>query len=176
MLIFRVPISLKIKGFTLLELLIVVLLISIFLTFASVNWNITSTKDKDSILEDFSTGLLLIREEAIANYENKVIEFDITANKVNAGIVDNNGAFVNQNEIVFLQNYLMKDAIINGEPHPLGKCYMTLYSSGMADRAIIHLEGDIGYYSLIVNPLTSKVTGEKGYIEESQIGERNKSS
>lgn len=176
MLTFQVPIYRKIRGFTLLELIIAVLLISIFLTFASVNWNFSSKKDKDSLLENFSIGISVAREEAIADYEKRIIEFDITANKVNIGLVNEQGVFVLINELVFLQDYTIKDVVINGEAYPTGKCYMTIYSNGMADRTIIHLEGEDNYYTLLVNSLTAKVTGEIGHFEEIQFGDRNKSS
>jgi hypothetical protein len=53
---------------------------------------------------------------------------------------------------------------------------MLFYESGMVDRTLIHLEGKDQYYSLLVNPLTAKVTGKDGYIEETPVKSRDNSS
>jgi prepilin-type N-terminal cleavage/methylation domain-containing protein len=168
--IFRVPTYRRNRGFTLLELIIVVLLVSILLMFASVNWNVTSKSGKDALLEDFSAGLSLVREEAISNYENRVLEFHISTNKVMVGVVDQKGLFLGSGEVRLPEGYQIKDVVLNGQPFPSGKCYGTLYPSGTSDRMIIHIEGDNNSsYSLLVNPLTAKVSGENGYFEETSI-------
>ena len=53
---------------------------------------------------------------------------------------------------------------------------MTFHASGMVDRTLVHLEGSSEYYSLLINPLTAKVTGKDGYIEEISVKGRNNSS
>jgi len=45
------------SGFTLVELFIVTLLLAIFLTFASVNWDVLSKKGEDTFLANYSDGL-----------------------------------------------------------------------------------------------------------------------
>ena len=85
---YRVPTFPRTRGFTVVELLIVVLLISIFLTFASVNWDVTSKRGKDALLENLSSAVSQMREEAIANYERRVIEIDLTTAKILVGAVD----------------------------------------------------------------------------------------
>jgi prepilin-type N-terminal cleavage/methylation domain-containing protein len=174
--IFRAAIFRKISGFTLIELTIVILLVSIFLTFASVSWNVAPKKGSDTLLEDFSAGLSLAREEAIAGYEVRVIEFNISENKISVGLLDEKGVLFGADQISLAEDFRLTDVVINGQSFPVGKCYMTLYSTGMTDRAVIHMEGEGGFYSLLVNPLTAKVTGEKGYFEEVAVGVRNESS
>lgn len=161
------------KGFTLVELLIVILLISIFITFASVNWNIGTKKGKEALLEKFSIDVGLIREEAISRYEDRVIEFDVTNNAARVGRIDLKNGFTETGRLELPKDYRIKDVIINGQTFPQGKCYMTFYTSGMVDRAVLHMEGDPGPYSLIVNPLTAKVTGDNGYIQEITIKGRD---
>ena len=75
---YPVPTSRRISGFTLLELLIVVLLLAIFLSFASVNWVGLSSTDKETFVEQFSIQVALVREDAVSNFEERVIEFDLT--------------------------------------------------------------------------------------------------
>jgi len=159
-----------------LELLIVVLLVSIFITFASVNWNTASRTGRDALLEDFSIAVSLLREEAVSNFEERVIQFDITNERVLVGTVDQETGFAQRGEIHLTEGYHLTDVIINGESYPTGKCYMTFHSSGMVDRTVIHLEGEKQYYSLLVNPLTAKITGENGYTEETTLKERNNPS
>jgi prepilin-type N-terminal cleavage/methylation domain-containing protein len=167
------PISLKNRrgddGFTLLELIIVILLVSIFLTFASVNWNGVSSKGSDALFERLSIAVSFLREEAVSKYEERVIEFDVTAGKILFGYVDQKLGFTKTGEIPLSEDYQLKDVVINGEKFSTGKGYMTFFGSGMVDRAIIHLQGKDENYSLLVNPLTAKLTGERGYVEETSI-------
>jgi prepilin-type N-terminal cleavage/methylation domain-containing protein len=175
---FRVSISPRTEqgGFTLLELLIVVLLVSIFISFASVNWNAASKTGREALLEDFSVAVSLLREEAVSNFEERVIQFDITNDKVFIGAVDQETGFIQRGEIHLTGGYNLTDVVINGESFSTGKCYMTFHSSGMVDRTVIHLEGEKQYYSLLINPLTAKITGENGYTEETTLKERNNPS
>lgn len=176
--VFRAAISRKTRGFTLVELLIVVLLLSIFLTFASVNWNVLAKKGKEALLEDFSIDISVIKEDAVSNYENRVIEFEIGAGTMRVGALDTKGQFVEMKKIDLSEGYHVNDAVINGQPFSIGKCYMTLRADGLVDRVILHLQGEDqdDRYSLIVNPLTAGVTGENGYFEESRFTGRNNPS
>ena len=163
-------------GFTLLELLIVILLISIFLTFASVNWEVVAKKGVDAFVESFSIRVSLIREEAISSYESRVIEFDVTEGKIRVGTVDEKSGFLETGQIPLAEGYRIKDVVINGRPVPIGKCYMTFHAGGMVDRVVLHLEGENDLYSLFVNPLTARVTGEAGYVEETGLKDRHNAS
>jgi prepilin-type N-terminal cleavage/methylation domain-containing protein len=176
--IYQVPISRKNngKGFTLVELLIVIMLISILLTFSSVSWNSVSKKGTDALLEHFSIAVSLLREEAISNYEERVIQFDLTAGHIAIGVMDQQTGFIERGEIRLPDEYRLKDVVINGEASVTGRHYATFQSSGMVDRTVVHLEGEKQHYSLMVDPLTAKVTGENGYIEETPIRDWNNAS
>ena len=173
---FPVPTSRRIKGFTLVELLIVILLISIFITFASVNWNVGTKKGKDALLADFSVNVAVIREDAISHYEKRALEFDVTSGEVRVGRLDPKNGFVATGLLHLPEEYRIKDVVINGEVFPQGKCYMTFHESGMVDRTVVHLEGSQEFYSLLVNPLTARVTGDNGYIGEISVKGRNNPS
>lgn len=142
---------------------------SILITFASVNWNVGTKKGKDALLEQFSIDIALIREDAIGHYENRVVEFDVTGNTIRVGRMDLKTGFVGTGELHLQDDFRLKEVLINGERFSLGKCYMTFYAGGMVDRAVLHLEGGQDAYSLLVNPLTARVRGENGFIEEVSV-------
>ena len=118
---FPVPILRRIKGFTLVELLIVILIISIFITFASVNWNVATKKGKEALLEDFSIKVALIREDAISHYENRMLEFDVSNGEVRVGRLDIKTGFVETGLLHLPEDYLIKDVVINGDALSAGE-------------------------------------------------------
>ncbi len=174
--IFPAPISRRIKGFTLVELLIVILLISILVTFASVNWNVGAKKGKEGLLEEFSINVAAIREDAISHYEKRALQFDLSAGEIHVGSLDAKNQFAETSILRLPAEYTLKDVVVNGVSFPQGKCFMLFYESGMVDRTVVHLEGNDKFYSLLVNPLTAKVTGKDGYIEEISVKDRNNAS
>lgn len=175
---FRAPIFPRNEGFTLVELLVVILVIGIFVTFASVNWDVRSKKGKEALLETFSINIAMIREEAVSDYENKVLEFDLGAGKVHIGSLDVKNTFIESGEMELSEEYRIKDVVINGQPCPTGKCYMTFRADGTVDRVIVHLEGkdEADLYSMLVNPLTARVRGENGHTKEIPFPDRNNPS
>lgn len=167
----------KNNGFTLVELLIATLLLAIFLTFASVNWNAFTPNSKEGFLERFSMEISLLREEAISDYDEKAIEFNLIDNLITIGRIDKVMGFVKGRELPLPEESRMKDLVINGEPFSTGKPLMLFYPTGAVDRIILHLDlKQNNYYSISVSPLTAKTTGEEGYIEEIAVRERNNPS
>jgi prepilin-type N-terminal cleavage/methylation domain-containing protein len=165
------------NGFTLVELLIATLLLAIFLTFASVNWNAFVKNNKETFLDTFSMEISLLREEAISDYDEKAIEFNLVDNIITIGRIDKVMGFVKQREVTLPEQSRMKDMLINGEPFSTGKPLMLFYPTGAVDRVILHLDlKRDDYYSISVSPLTAKTTGEQGYIEEIAVQGRNNPS
>ena len=155
------------RGFTLVELLIVTLLMGIFLTLASVKWQNFSSKGGESFLESFSIEVTLLREEAISTYEERAIQFDLSTNTIYIGAPDRLKGFLQVRELKIPEAYVLKDVVLNGEKILIGKTVMRFLSSGMVDRVVLHFsEAKDQYYTILLNPLTAKVTGENGYVEE----------
>jgi prepilin-type N-terminal cleavage/methylation domain-containing protein len=164
--------SIKTKGFTLLELIIVILLISLFLSLLSVNWMGLSRKEKDTFLETLSLQVAVLREDAISSYQVRAIEFDITNNTMKAGAVDLTKGFDAFRQIDLAKGYVLKDVIINGNKITIGKTLARYYPSGLVDKTIIHFEAEKeGYYSVVIHPLTAKVEAANDYLEEIKIPE-----
>lgn len=163
----QTEISKKTDGFTLLELILVILLISLLLTFASVKWDILPKKEKETFMERLAIELSLLRESSVSDYEQKAIELDFTGNTISLGYIDLVKGYVAYRELVSPEGNVLKNAIINGEKYSIGKVVMRAYPTGLIDRAILHFEGEEeGFYSIIINPLTAKITEERGHIEE----------
>ena len=168
--IFPAPILERNDGFTLVELLITTLLLAIFLTFASVNWSAFSPATKESFLEKLALEVSLLREEAISNYDQKAIEFDLLNNLITVGRIDRLLGFVSGRTIALPEEFHMKDLLINGERFSTGKPLVLFYPTGVVDRVILHVElSGNEFYSISISPLTGKTTGEQGYIEEVAI-------
>lgn len=171
---FQAGILKKTDGFTLLELILVVFLFAIALTFVSVRWDAFSKRSKETLLERISIEIALLRENAISDYRQKAIELDLTTNTIRIGEVDLIKGFIPEREIPIPEKYFLKDVVINGEKFSIGKPVMRLYPTGLVDKVILHFEGDTeGFFSLIVNPLTAKVSEEHGYIEEISVTKRD---
>ncbi len=109
------------RGFTLVELLIVTLLLAIFLTLASVNWQVFSRKGGESFLESFSIEVTLLREEAISNYEERAIQFDLSTNSIYIGQPDRLKGFLQTRELKVPEPYVLRDVVLNGEKITCGK-------------------------------------------------------
>lgn len=160
-----------------MELLIVTLLLAIFLTFASVNWDSLNRNNRETFLERFSVEISLLREEAISDYEEKAIEFDLVDNVITIGRIDKTMGFVKRRELSLPEQSRIKDLLINGESFSTGKPLMVFYPTGAVDRVILHLDlKQNDYYSVSISPLTAKTVGEQGYIEEIAVGGRNNPS
>ncbi len=147
-----------------------------FVTLASVNWTNMTKKGKEGLLEQFSINVSLIREDAVSNYEDRVLEYDITEGRIRVGRIDQKNGFIETGQLPLTDEYRLKDVVINGQSYSIGKCYMTFHATGLVDRTVVHLEGKDQFYSLLVNPLTAKVTGENGYTEEITFRRRNNAS
>ena len=157
----------RVSGFTLVELLVVTLLLATFLTLASVKWQNLGSKGTANFLESFSIEVALLREEAISSYADMAIQFDLSTNSIYIGAPDRLKGFLQIRELKIPETYVLKDVVLNGEKILIGKTVMRFLSSGMVDRVILHFSAAKDqYYTILLNPLTAKVTGEDGYVEE----------
>lgn len=175
--IFPVRILGRTSGFTLLELLVVVLLLAIFLTFASVNWVAFSSGDKDTFLEQFSVQISLVREDAVASFEERVMEVDLNESTIAIGRIDLLTGFVPIRDVPLPNGYKLRDIVLNGRLFSIGKSVMRFHPEGFVDRLIMHVDtGNDSMYTLLVNPLTARVEGKDGYVEEISVTKRDNPS
>jgi prepilin-type N-terminal cleavage/methylation domain-containing protein len=164
----------KTKGFTLIELIVVTLLISLFLGFAGVNWFAFAKKDQETFLERLRAEVLLLREEAVCRYETQAMEFDLTGNIIRIGTIDTGNKFEGEGQVPMPKGQNLKDLVVNGSKVITGKPVVRFYPSGLVDKTVLHFEGTKeGVYSVVINPFTANMDTQDGYIEEVSLTEGN---
>jgi len=172
-----VRISRKTSGFTLIELIFVAFLLSLFLLFVTIRWEGFSRGGAETFLERFSLEVALLREDAISSYQERAVEIDVTNNTLNVGAFDLVKGFNVLRGIELPREYTIKDVVVNGRKISLGKSTIRFYPTGLVDRTILHLEGKKeGFFSITIHPLTAKVEARNAYIEEISLGERGNPS
>ncbi len=165
------------KGFTFVELIIAILLISILITLAAVNWGVFTKKESEVFLEQFSMELTLLREDAISSYQERALRFDMTRNMIEIGAPDLVKEFESFRKLKVPDGFSLTDVIVNGQRVTMGTALMKVYSSGLVDKAILHFHGrEEGMVSLVIQPLTARVEAHSGYIQEISLRERNNPS
>lgn len=169
---FRARTLKRTEAFTLLELIVAILLVSILITFASVNWSGFMRNETETLVDRFSLEVSAIREDAISSYQQRAMQFDLGNNEITVGAFDTARRFDAIRKLDTPDDYVLRDVIVNGWKVSTGKTLMRLYPSGLSDKAIIHLESKSeGFYSIIVQPLTGKVEGTQEYVEEISVRE-----
>jgi prepilin-type N-terminal cleavage/methylation domain-containing protein len=168
--------STKTKGFTFIELAIAIVVVSILITLTAVNWNALWEKGKQTFLDRFAMEVAVLREEAVSNYQQRAMEFNITDNTIRVGAVDIVKGFDPLRQIPLPEGYSVKETVINGKKVTIGKTFVIFYPSGLIDKTILHIEESKDFSSIIIHPLTAKVEYRSGYIEEVLLPERNNPS
>jgi hypothetical protein len=149
-----------------MELMVAVLLMGILITFASVNWGVLSKKGTETFLERFSIEIGLLREDAIATYQQRAMQFDVTNNVISVGVMDQREGFKSSRRLDLPEGYMLKDVVINGEKIVRGAGEMKFYPTALVDKVIVHFDAQTEYYSILVQPLTAKVEARNVYVEE----------
>ncbi|OPY64450.1 MAG: hypothetical protein A4E63_03491 [Syntrophorhabdus sp. PtaU1.Bin050] len=174
---FRAENLTKSKGFTFLELIITILLISILITFAAVNWGVFTRKEKEVFLEQFSMEITLLREDAISSNQQRALRFDLEDDTIEVGAPDLVKGFESFRKLKVPDGFSLTDVVVNGQRVTTGTALMKVYSSGFVDRTILHFHGaEEGMLSLIIQPLTARVEAHNGYIQEISLRERDNPS
>ncbi len=174
--IFPAPMWTKTKGFTFIELAIAIVVVSILITMAAVNWGSLWQQDKQTFLDRFAMEVSVLREEAVSNFQQRAMEFNIIDNTIRVGAIDLVKGFDPLRQVPMPDGYAVKETIINGKKITMGKTYILFYPSGLIDKAILHIEESKDFSSIIINPLTAKVELKSGYVEEVSLPERTNPS
>jgi len=168
--IYRAQSLTKIKGFTFVELILATLLISILISFAAVNWGAFSKKEGASFLDQFSMEVLALQEFSISKYQGRTLQFDLTKNSIESGVIDIEGGFVSIKKIATPSDFSLIDAVINGHKTTTGIAQMSFYPTGLIDKAILHFKSEKGgWFTIIIWPLTGTLETYNEYIDEAKF-------
>ncbi|MBI5182569.1 MAG: prepilin-type N-terminal cleavage/methylation domain-containing protein [Nitrospirae bacterium] len=163
------------RGFTLIELIVVIALIGIFLFFAVPKFGDLSESDLKRNIRHIIGTVSYLRDEAVMGKRNLRLNYNIAMGEYWATeIIEGDGQseakkfesiFINKNRLY--GNTRFKDIIVPEHSSSIDEFFTNFYSGGWVEKTIIHLrEGEDRYYTLIVMPLTGKVKVYEGYIEE----------
>jgi len=170
MLIYRALNLTKTNGFTFIELIIAVLVLSISITFVAVNWGAFATKEGSSFIERFSLEISLLREDAISSYQERILQFDLADNKIESGVIDMRRGFEVLRRLAVPSDFHLIDTVINGQKVTNGATQMRFYPMGFLDKTILHFKAaKDGWLTIIIWPLTGRLEIRNEYIDEIKL-------
>ena len=160
------------KGYTLIELIVVVVLLGIFFSF-------TAPKFRDAVLTDDmkSTALRLVgkvqelRSDAIRNNIDYRLKFDLEKNEFwheHTDVTAEGSELAHDTHVESLpQEIRIADIWIRGSGKIMsGETAIRFTKKGYAQQTAIHLESEDGQqYTVIINPFLPKVEVVEKYIE-----------
>jgi prepilin-type N-terminal cleavage/methylation domain-containing protein len=163
------------KGFTLIELIVVIALIAIFFSFAIPKLGDVTEADLRRNIRHLTGTISYLRDEAMMKKREFRLNYNIAMNEYWATEVVKSGtqAEVKRLETVFVNKNKLhgdirfKDIAIPGHQGSVEEFFTQFYPNGWVEKTVIHLQkGDDKYYTLIIMPLTGKVKVHEGYFEE----------
>lgn len=151
------------KGFTLVEIMVVMILISLmlFFTVPRIQSSVFSGDSKD-VTRWLILKIKSMKENALIDQKTYILHIDIDSDKLwisHEGMTDEEYAQAKENEFVFPKSIEVMDVeypgagvVINGETE------VYFYPKGYSDKAIIHVADNRSEYrSYIIEPFLSKV-------------------
>ncbi|MEK6679138.1 MAG: prepilin-type N-terminal cleavage/methylation domain-containing protein [Nitrospirota bacterium] len=163
------------KGFTLIELIVVIALVAIFFSFAIPKLGDVTEADLRRNIRHLTGTISYLRDEAMMKKREFRLNYNIAMNEYWATEVVKSGtqAEVKRLETVFVNKNRLhgdirfKDIVILGHQGSVEEFFTQFYPNGWVEKTVIHLQkGEDKHYTLIVMPLTGKVKVYEGYIEE----------
>ena len=160
------------KGFTLLELSLVILVIGMILALVLPNLGIPKSKlEKEREIEKISQTIKHLYNLSQVKNKEIYLLFDLNTNKFRAvsfliGEYDNEEDILPERKVSSV--FRIKD-IINAEGNKIteGIVPMVFHPSGFVEPATIHFIDDKEkFYTLFINPLTGQSHIESGYLQE----------
>lgn len=166
-------------GFTLLELMVVIVIIGLFSALFSVRIeSVLSGGDLRYASRILMGEISKLRGEAAYTRTDHVLELDIAENTLSRPDLETNKmGFSDEpskmrgtnNQVIKLPKGVdLQDVVVASKGKiQEGKALITFYANGTVDRALVHLRNEKNEaYTLEVNPLTAQVTLHDSYIDE----------
>lgn len=164
------------RAFTLLELLIVVIIISLVFFFATPKFQEITESSAESALRRLKAVIEFQHDEAIFKKTNRRIYFDIREGKYWTSYLtlNSDGKLIPIKDEMFSlpSGITFEDIeIVNKGKFTEGEnVFMELRSSGYSDETFLHLKaGNTKQYTIHLHPFTGKVRVYEGYIQKKSI-------
>jgi type II secretion system protein H len=161
-----------IKGFTLIELVIVIVVMGLILTFAIPKLGELGEANLKRSARHLTGTIRFLRDEAQATKTAYRLRFDVQGGHYWPEVLTQSGKIV---EFKRFQSVMLSEDSLSGQTtlkdvqvasHP-DDPYILFTPDGWVERAAIHLrDGDSKDFTLWVDSLTGKTELDEGYLEE----------
>lgn len=156
------------NGFTLLELIVVILLLGIMLVFTVPRFHETLFLDKTKTGSRWIIGKIrALKEAAIRNQKQYTLHIDLDTERfwetdasMSAEALEN--AALNADSLPSGLKIADIEYPIGGKIHA-GQTHITFYKNGYSDKALIHLQDGEKYVSYLIEPFLYEVTRYEMY-------------
>ena len=158
------------KGFTLIELMIVLVIIGITLGYIGPRiFNSLSTSNMDRAVRDITTMIQVGRSSAITQHKTFFIRFDLDNDKIALYPMPETSGVVPQ----MLKERKMPDGVVlKGIKSPYqsekdnGEMDLKISTEGVVEQGVIYLDGALGStYTLVVKPFSGTLKFYDHYVE-----------
>lgn len=156
------------SGFTLIELIVVILLISILMVFAAPRLDVSLFSDNERKL---SAWILLtvktLKENAFKTQTINTLHVDLDANRMWTSTGEVTDETPRENEYVLPEGYHLMDVVFPEQDKiTRGAASIRFYAKGYSDKALIHVEDDDdNRFSFLIEPFLPHVKISETYIE-----------
>lgn len=156
------------RGFTLIELIVVILLISILMVFAAPRLDVSFFTDHERKL---SAWILLtvktLKENAVKTQTINTLHIDLDANRMWTSAGEVTDETPRENEYVLPSGYRLLDVEFpDMDKITRGAAAVQFYKKGYSDKALIHIEDDDDTRSsFLIEPFLPHVKISETYIE-----------
>ncbi len=164
------PIRDRASGYTLIELIVVIALIGIMLSFSLPRLRDSFlTDDSKKVSRWFIIKVRSLKHEALKNRKLYILHLDLGEDRM---WVSHEGMSEEEREAASRSGYELPENIEvidveypDGEKISFGRADIRFYKDGYSDKVLIHLEdGDNNRTSLLIEPFLSKVKYYEKYV------------
>lgn len=156
------------NGFTLIELIVVILLISILMVFAAPRLDVSLFSDNERKLSSWIlVTVKALKENAFKTQTINTLHVDLDGNRMWTSIGQVTDETPRENEYVLPAGYRLMDVWFPDEDKlTRGTAAIRFYAKGYSDKALIHVEDDDdNRFSFLIEPFLPHVKISDTYIE-----------